>query len=119
MVEDSDVAELLKLFPLSDSPLSDRAETRGSWHMPCALLHPRLSMKARVLIATIAGVLLGGGVLVCVRNRDRMPDGLTVVNGRIEGDPVVVAAKVPGRLVTLLVKEGDVVEIGQSIGNFR
>jgi HlyD family secretion protein len=38
-----------------------------------------------------------------------------MVNGRIEGDPVVVAAKVPGRLITLFVKEGDAVEVGQSI----
>jgi len=42
-----------------------------------------------------------------------LPQGLSAVNGRIEGDPVVVAAKVSGRLIALHVKEGDAVEDGQ------
>lgn len=42
-------------------------------------------------------------------------DGLSVVSGRIEGDPVVVAAKVSGRIVALQVSEGDAVEPGQPI----
>ncbi|MFO1429709.1 MAG: efflux RND transporter periplasmic adaptor subunit [Candidatus Competibacteraceae bacterium] len=41
------------------------------------------------------------------------PAGLVQTNGRLEGDKVIVASKVPGRIVKLLVKEGDVVTAGQ------
>ena len=71
--------------------------------------------RTLLLTGVVALVLLGAGVLSWRLSRGRLPDGLSVVNGRIEGDPVVVAAKVAGRLVTLRVKEGDAVEVGQPI----
>jgi len=42
-----------------------------------------------------------------------LPDGLIQANGRIEGDDVIVASKVPGRIVKLSVREGDMVVPGQ------
>lgn len=73
-------------------------------------------MKPTVLVGTIIlGVFILGIVSVWRFRRDRIPEGLTIVSGRIEGDPVVVAAKVSGRLISLAVKEGDAVEVGQPI----
>lgn len=41
------------------------------------------------------------------------PTGLIQTNGRLEADKVIVASKVSGRIVNLLVREGDVVTAGQ------
>lgn len=42
-----------------------------------------------------------------------VPEGLIQANGRIEGDLVSVASKVPGRIVRIDVREGDSVKEGQ------
>ncbi|MDZ7895570.1 MAG: HlyD family efflux transporter periplasmic adaptor subunit [Sphingobium sp.] len=48
--------------------------------------------------------------------RDReLPEGVVRSNGRIEMTRIDVAVKYPGRLVSLLVQEGDVVQAGQVI----
>jgi len=41
------------------------------------------------------------------------PEGLVQANGRIEGDHYTVSGKWPGRVVSLKVREGDLVEKGQ------
>jgi HlyD family secretion protein len=73
-------------------------------------------MRRTLLVATglIGAVAVAVGVSLAVW-RSPLPDGLSVVNGRIEGDPVVVAAKVPGRIIALHVKEGDAVDMDQPI----
>jgi len=45
-----------------------------------------------------------------------MPDGIYKTNGRIEATQVVVAAKYPGRLIDISVKEGSEVKVGQFVG---
>lgn len=77
----------------------------GPWRM-----NPRLLSLGVLASAGAAGVAALLGIW-----RSPLPDGLSVVNGRIEGDPVVVAAKVSGRVIALHVAEGDAVEIGQAI----
>lgn len=72
-------------------------------------------MRKRTLIAASVLILAAAIVLVWKLGRDRIPDGLVLVNGRIEGDPVVVASKVAGRLDALKVKEGDAAEEGDPI----
>ncbi len=42
-----------------------------------------------------------------------LPAGLIQANGRIEGDHYTVAGKVPGKISSLLAREGDAVEQGQ------
>ena len=41
-----------------------------------------------------------------------LPEGLIQANGRIEGDPVMVSSKYPGRIASISVKEGDDVTAG-------
>ncbi len=47
------------------------------------------------------------------REQAPLPPGLIQANGRIEGDRIAVAGKVAGKVVALLVREGDSVEKGQ------
>lgn len=73
-------------------------------------------MKRRVLlIAFLILVLAAAGGLLYVRflQREALPPGLIQANGRIEGDPVNLAAKYPGRIGRILVREGDPVRTGQ------
>jgi HlyD family secretion protein len=58
-----------------------------------------------IVLATFGNVLFG-------RSKG-MPDGLVAVNGRFEGDSVIVASKAPGRIRRLATREGDAVASGQ------
>jgi HlyD family secretion protein len=42
-----------------------------------------------------------------------LPDGFSSANGRLESEQVEIAAKLPGRIAEVLVKEGEAVEQGQ------
>lgn len=48
-------------------------------------------------------------------HRDRTPEGLMRANGRLEVERIEIAAKYPGRVIDLPVKEGDRVEAGALI----
>ncbi|MFX9011923.1 biotin/lipoyl-binding protein, partial [Acinetobacter baumannii] len=62
-----------------------------------------------MLALAVAGI-----VLAWSRNTaDDVPAGFARSNGRIEAERVDIAAKLPGRLKDVLVKEGDTVEAGQ------
>ncbi len=72
----------------------------------------------KVWLVSVGSVLAAGAVGLAVSLgvwQSAPPDGLCLVSGRIEGNPVVVAAKVSGRIVALHVAEGDAVELEQPI----
>lgn len=71
----------------------------------------RLPRKYLVGLAVLAAVAVA--VLVYLATPRRTPEGLIQTNGRIEGDPVSVASKVPGRIIRMEVREGDSVRPGQ------
>ncbi|MFO0996939.1 MAG: efflux RND transporter periplasmic adaptor subunit [Alphaproteobacteria bacterium] len=62
------------------------------------------------LVALVAG---GGYVYWRVEHRNRMPEGIAWGNGRMEATEVDIAAKFPGRIEQVLVREGDDVSAGQ------
>ena len=66
---------------------------------------------------TLAAILACAVAVVLwqVQIRRVLPEGLIQANGRIEGDTVIVASKVPGRIVTLSVREGDSVQASQKL----
>ena len=77
--------------------------------MKMPALNRRLLLTAALAVLVIAGVVaykfwLGDKAL---------PEGLIQANGRIEGDRLLVASKFPGRVTTLLAREGDRVKAGQ------
>ncbi|MDE2427922.1 MAG: efflux RND transporter periplasmic adaptor subunit [Burkholderiales bacterium] len=57
----------------------------------------------------IAAVVIGAGFFYYLAQSRKMPEGLIVASGRIEGERIVAAAKYPGRISKVLVKEGDTV----------
>ena len=82
---------------------------------------PRLAALGRgvlgrfgVAVASLA--LLAAGIVGCVEwaQRDVLPEGLVQANGRIEGDRIVVASKVAGRVHELRAREGDAVRAGRN-----
>ncbi|MCC6779063.1 MAG: HlyD family efflux transporter periplasmic adaptor subunit [Hyphomicrobiales bacterium] len=69
-------------------------------------------MRAPMALAVLAVLLLGGGGYLYWNGRQaaRLPAGLASANGRIEVERVDIAAKLPGRVAEVRVKEGDPVE---------
>src|SRR5262252_9055051 len=74
-------------------------------------------MRAPAVLAAIASlVLAGGGYFYWNGQRTvRVPVGFATANGRIEVERVDIAAKLPGRVAEIRVKEGDFVQKGQII----
>lgn len=69
---------------------------------------PRIFASALVLL-----LLAAGGLGYWKSLHDRLPEGLSMGNGRLESTEVQIASKVPGRLAEVLVDEGDKVTRGQ------
>ncbi|MCE1116271.1 MULTISPECIES: HlyD family secretion protein [Pseudomonas] len=63
--------------------------------------------------ALVALLLAAGGLGYWKSLHDRLPEGLSMGNGRLESTEVQIATKVPGRLAEVLVDEGDTVSRGQ------
>ena len=83
----------------------------GSVPLPSALpgaafLTPTAQAAIRAKIHSLLDRVLGRS----------MPDGIYKTNGRIEATQVVVAAKYPGRLTDITLKEGSEVKAGQAVG---
>ena len=72
-------------------------------------------LNRRLLFTAALGLLAIAGVVVYELwlSDDALPEGLIQANGRIEGDRLLVASKFPGRVTTLLAREGDRVKAGQ------
>jgi HlyD family secretion protein len=72
----------------------------------------------RVLAALVAVAAAVGGYFAWQHNQPaKLPAGFASSNGRMEATEIDVAAKVAGRLVSVLVDEGDFVTAGQVVGH--
>lgn len=69
----------------------------------------RLLVPVMVALLAVMGLAAGWWLL----RQPPLPEGLIQANGRIEGDHYAVAGKVPGKVVELLVREGDAIAQGQ------
>jgi multidrug efflux pump subunit AcrA (membrane-fusion protein) len=67
-----------------------------------------MSVAGRVVLLSMAGALAGG----CRRPQDTSQ---IVASGHVEATDVRISAKVPGRLQTVSVREGDAVAAGQEL----
>ena len=77
------------------------------------LKSPARSRSVRIGVVATAVALAGVIAYVLVLYAHRLPEGLIQANGRIEGDVISIAAKLPGRIAELKVREGDSVQPGQ------
>ena len=70
----------------------------------------------RILIA-VAILVVAASLFWFIQTqiRKKIPEGLLIASGRIEGREVTIAPKIQGRLKSLLIDEGDTVKKGQLI----
>jgi HlyD family secretion protein len=76
--------------------------------------HPR----RRGVLVFLAGALIATAAFLIWRiffAAPRVPDSILVLSGRIEGDDSAVAPKTSGRIVEILVREGDTVSLHDTI----
>jgi membrane fusion protein YbhG len=82
-----------------------------------AIPSPPAPRRRRTYLLAGGAVLAAAAAVVLVQRQlahaSAVPDGLIQVNGRIEGDPVTISGKLPGRIAVLAVREGDGVQAGQ------
>lgn len=71
--------------------------------------------KAAILLVVVAALAAGGYVFWHNRQAGRLPPGIASANGRLEADQVDISTKMAGRIVEILVREGDFVEAGAVI----
>ena len=69
----------------------------------------------RRLIIIVAAVILVGVAAWWFLSGSSLPAGFASGNGRLEANEVYIAAKFPGRIKEVLVKEGETVEAGQVV----
>ena len=77
-----------------------------------------MNLKSRNWIirgGVAVGIILAGFAAWHFTDRGALPEGIVAGNGRIEAIETDVAAKAPGRLLELLVDEGQTVAAGQLI----
>lgn len=77
-----------------------------------------MALKSTYAVLIVGVLVIAAGASVMWNwwvDRNAWPEGLILANGRLEGDIVTVASKFAGRVQTLLVREGDAVELGQTM----
>ena len=67
------------------------------------------------VVAVIIAAAAGGAGWYWWELQHALPPGFAKANGRLEAEQVEIAAKYPGRIAAVLVKEGDMVDQGQVI----
>ena len=73
----------------------------------------RFLTRKNIIILLIL-IAAGVGIYLLVR-KTPMPEGLIQVNGRMEGDVVVISSKYSGKVKQLLAREGDNVKLGEMV----
>lgn len=78
------------------------------------------SMKKKLLAAAIVAVAAAAAWWAWSNHaRDNLGDGFVSGNGRLEATEVDVAARLPGRVVDVLVAEGEFVKAGQPVARMQ
>lgn len=81
---------------------------------------PQSKRRSWIALGAVALALaIGLAIALRLLGQDEKAPGLLQVNGRIEGDLIAVAPKAAGRVVALLVREGDEVRAGQLLARLE
>lgn len=81
------------------------------------MLHGRLQRSKTILFFLVLVLALAGYVFMRMQQPE-LPQGFALGNGRTEATEVDITTKYGGRLDALWVREGDSVEIGQTLARF-
>ncbi len=76
-------------------------------------------VKLGILIAVLVAVVAGGYFIWAALRKTGPGEGFTSGNGRIEATEIDVAAKLAGRVDSILVNEGDFVKSGQPLATMQ
>ncbi len=68
---------------------------------------------SKLLLALLIVAVIAAAVWYLMPNGDELPEHIASGNGRIEATEVDIATRIPGRLESFEVREGDMVEAGQ------
>jgi len=75
---------------------------------------PQRGRWIRIIIVLVALTAAGsGGIYLWRQSQTHLPPSIVYGNGRLESDEIDIDTKYPGRVATLLVDEGDIVESGE------
>ena len=76
-------------------------------------------MSKKLLAIVVATVVIASTAYyyLTLQEDQSLTDGLASGNGRVEAVQVDVSTKFSGRVEEILVKEGDLVEVGQRVAN--
>ena len=72
----------------------------------------------KVIIAVLVVAAIGGSYVWESLQSPALPEGIASGNGRLEATEVDITTKYGGRLAQVLVREGDMVEVDQSLARF-
>jgi HlyD family secretion protein len=78
---------------------------------PVAPPKRRIAIIAAAVVFVVAGIIIWKVFFAA----PALPDSIVAVSGRIEGDDSAVASKTTGRILEVRVREGDVVNVGDTI----
>jgi HlyD family secretion protein len=107
--EDSTPATTTALVPVRETPplvVADKAILRKSKR--------RIAFRILLFLA-LAGAAAGGGFYWWRSHLSPVPAGIVWSNGRTDAEEIDIDTKFPGRVLKLLVEEGDMVKAGQVI----
>jgi HlyD family secretion protein len=104
---------------MTTSSIQNPPEQAEQWPQPDASkqAEPVAPPKRRMMIIASAVILIVGGIILwrVFFATPSLPDSIVAVSGRIEGDDSAVASKTTGRILEVRVREGDVVNAGDTI----
>jgi HlyD family secretion protein len=81
-----------------------------------AVPKPARNRKPPVWLLVLACIIAGGGAGAWYwwqQQLNALPPGIASANGRLEAEQAEISTKFPGRIAVILVKEGDMVHVGQ------
>ena len=80
---------------------------------------PTPSNKQLTILAIIVLAIIGGWYGWSLYKASESMEGFVSGNGRIEATEVDVSTKLPGRVESVMVREGDFVQAGQTLANMQ
>ena len=116
MLSTADTTSSASLDRRPQSPADSKAPELPAVPKPARKRRPPVWLLVLVCIIAVAGA---GAWYWWQQQLNALPPGIAKTNGRLEAEQVEIAAKYPGRVDAVLVKEGDMVHAGQVLARME